>query len=201
VRWLLASLASAGLLLGATTGAAQQRPARSGFWLELGGGVGSIRVACSGCEDITRASGSSGYARIGGLLTRKVLLGIESFGFSNEAFAFSDQDESLIAELANVAAIVVWFPWDNRIFLKGGLGLASGRFTVQPTEGEEQEIDGVGVGLTFGMGYDLPLRKWLSLTLSGSAVVAAIGDLVLPTQRVEDVIPTMYQLTLGFTVR
>jgi hypothetical protein len=128
-------------------------------------------------------------------------LGATGGAAQNDAFAFSDQDDSLVAELANLAAIVVWFPWESRIFLKGGLGLASGRFTVQPIEGEEQEIDGVGVGLTFGMGYDLPLRKWLSLTLSGSAVVTAIGDLVLPTQRVEDVIPTMYQLTLGLTLR
>jgi hypothetical protein len=44
---------------------------------------------------------------------------------------------------------------------------------------------------------------WRSLALTASAGVwvTAIGDVVLPTTTVDDVIATMYNLSIGLTIR
>lgn len=198
-------LLAAAMLLALPAPVAAQDQSRRGFWLEAGGGLASIRVSCSGCTDITRARGTAGYLRLGGVLTRKVALGIESFTYLNEAFGFTEDDDPLVAETATLGAVVLWYPGGSRFFLKGGLGLADGEFTVRAitTQGAEEDevIEGTGVGISFGLGYDLPIRRWLSLSANAAAYITAIGDLLLPDGRVEDVIPTMYQLSVGITIR
>ena len=69
-------------------GAAAQRPHRTGLWFELGGGPAAVRVACAGCADVSFEGGSGGYLRLGGVLSDRVLLGVEAFGFDDEAFGF-----------------------------------------------------------------------------------------------------------------
>ena len=187
--------------VGAVETVAAQRPHRSGLWFEAGWGPSSIRVACTGCEDVTRAAGSGASFRLGGTISDKVLIGVEVFSFLDESFGIGEDDESLIAEHSNVGGVVLWWPWKGGFFLKGGVGVANGRFTVDPETEAEQVISGTGVGLTFGVGLDLPVTRWLAFTFNGAAYVTAIGDLVLPNARVDDVIPSMYALTLGFTIR
>ena len=196
VIWLVSTLLAA-----LTIRAAAQEPHRSGFWLETGSGPGAVRIACSGCPDVTTAGGSSGYLRLGGVLSPKVLLGVETFGFTNQHFAFAGQPGSVIAEDASLGAVVLWYPWRGGVFLKGGLGLARGTFTVAPDSGPVLHTTGTGVGLTLGLGFDLRLSRRFALTLNSADCITAIGDVVLPGTRVDDVIATMYQLTLGFTIR
>ena len=196
LRWLVPALAA--LLSGR---APAQEPHRSGFWLETGSGPGAVRIGCSGCPDITTAGGSSGYLRLGGVLSPKVLLGVETFGFTNQHFAFAGQAASVIAEDASLGAVVLWYPWRGGVFLKGGLGLARGTFTVTPDSSPVLHATGTGVGLTLGAGFDLRLSRRFALTLNAADCITAIGDVVLPGTRVDDVIATMYQLTLGLTVR
>jgi hypothetical protein len=196
--WLLA-YGTAGVLTAGTVHA--QRPHRSGLWFEGGAGIASIRVACTGCEDLTRAAGSGVAFRIGGVISNRVLFGLETFSFVDENFGLGDDDESIVAATSNLGGIALWYPWRGGFFLKGGIGLARGEFTVDPRTEAEQVIRGTGVGLTFGVGFDLPVKRWLAISLNAGAYVTAIGDLVLPTVRVDDVIPSMYALTLGFTLR
>lgn len=202
MKRLLPCIALAAVATVGTVGTvAAQRPHRSGLWFEAGWGPASIRVACTGCEDVTRAAGSGAVFRLGGVISDKVLFGIEAFSFIDESFGIGDEDESLVAENSNLGGVVLWWPWKGGFFLKGGVGIANGRFTVDPETETEQVISGTGVGLTFGVGLDLPVKRWLAFTLNGGAYVTAIGDLVLPNARVDDVIPSMYALTIGFTIR
>lgn len=184
-----------------TAEAAAQRPHRSGLWVEFGSGPAHARVGCSGCEDVTRGSGSAGYLRIGGVLSDRVLLGVESFSLIDHAFGFAADDRSIVAENASVAAIVVWYPWRSGFFFKGGVGLAGGEFTVEPDSEAPIVSEGVGVGLTFGMGLDVPISRRFALTGSAGTWITAIGDVVLPTAIVDDVIATLYAVTIGFTIR
>ena len=182
-------------------GAAAQRPHRTGLWFELGGGPAAVRVACAGCADVSFEAGSGGYLRLGGVLSDRVLLGVEAFGFDDETFGFTAGDTAFVAETGTVAAVVLWFPWRSGAFLKGGVGLAEGSFTTTPTTGTPVIAEGVGVGLTFGLGWDVAISRKFAITANAAAFIAAIGDLVLPSGTVDDVIATMYVVSIGFTVR
>jgi len=189
------------LLLGAAPLAAQ-RPHRGGFWFELGGGPATARVACAGCSEVTTATGSSGYLRLGGTVSNGVLLGLELASFSDKSFGFrSDPDRKVKAETASLGVLALWYPWRGGFFLKGGVGLAGGDFTVTPDSGKQRTVNGNGVGMTFGVGYDLKLSRRFALTATGGANIAAIGDLVLPTVTIDDAIASTYHLTIGLTVR
>ena len=186
--------------LGAGTAAAQ-RPHRSGWWIELGSGPAAARVACGGCEDVTVVPGAGGLLRTGGTISDRVLIGVESFGFSHEALSLGGSDTTTDAATATLTLDVLWFPWRAPIFLKGGVGMADGEFTVRDTAGVIQKAEGAGIGLTFGLGADLPLSRRLALTLNAAAFITGIGDVVLLGTRVDDVIATMYHVGLGVTWR
>ena len=178
-----------------------QNPHRQGLWFELGTGPSAIRMNCTGCENVTRATGSGAMLRIGGTLSSKVLLGLETFGFTDESFGlFSEEDESR-ADLGSLSAVVLWYPWRSHFFIKSGVGLAEGMFTVQPASSDSVVAEGVGVGLTFGLGFDVPISRKIAITANAATFFTAIGDIVLPAQRVEDVIPTTYMISVGLTVR
>src|SRR5262249_4705850 len=145
-----------------------QRWHRSGFWFEDGEGPASIRVGCSGCPDVTRRAGTAGYLRIGSALSDRIAIGLETFSLLNELLGFGSGADSLKAENSSVSGIVLWYPWRPRFFIKSGLGLAVGEFSV-PADSSQAVVDGVGVSLTFGIGADVPI--WRSLAFTGNAGV------------------------------
>ena len=184
------------------TGAAAQRPHRAGLWLETGGGFGYVRIASSGSTFVTSAPGSASYLRVGGLLSDKVLLGVENFGFVDNMAGFFHGDTSSLAETWSVAVIVLWYPWRSGVFAKGGVGAAQGAFTVTPVGGGGPvTARGTGVTLTFGLGYDKTVSRKLAITGCLCADIAGIGDVVLPTTRIDDMIASIYHLTIGLTIR
>jgi hypothetical protein len=184
-----------------TTPLAAQRPHRTGLWAELCNGPAIVRIASSASAEVTTKWGLGSCLRVGGALSNKVLLGVETFGFLDKTFGFAKQDTSVVAETGTVALTVLWFPWRSGFFLKGGVGTGQGTFTVLASPGQPVTADGVGVGLTYGLGFDLPISRKFALTVNAAAVITAIGDLVLPTTRVDDVIATMYHAALGITIR
>src|SRR2546426_12182316 len=66
----------AALALGRDLAAEQQRQARDGFWFGAALGSGWARVSCQICQGNNR-SGLSGTLRLGGGVSRKVLIGAE----------------------------------------------------------------------------------------------------------------------------
>jgi hypothetical protein len=181
--------------------AAAQQPHRSGFWLELGSGPGAVRIGCGDCATVTLASGTTGMLRLGGVLSDKVLFGVEAFGFTDERFGLAANDTSVTADNSSLGAVVLWYPWRGGVFLKGGVGLAGGQFTVKADTGQGAVNEGTGVGLTFGFGFDLPVSRRFALTANAAAFITAIGDVQVHGVPVDDVIPTMYQLSVGLTLR
>lgn len=192
-------------LVGGTAAAQDEprppRPHRTRFWLDFGFGDGAVRIACAGCDDVTLSTGSTGYIRVGGQISDRVYLGVESFGFGNETFGFEPSDTSIVAETSALTLDVLWFPWRSHVFLKGGVGAASGKFTVTDSLGTKTTAKDTGIGLTFGVGWDIPVSRKIAITLNGAAFITGIGDVVLPTTTVEDVIATMYHFTFGLTFR
>lgn len=72
--------------------------------------------------------------------------------------------------------------------MKSGIGLAVGEFIIDATGDEPILSDGLGVGMTIGAGFDVPVWRSLAPTTNAGVAVTAIGDVVLPTTTVDDVI-------------
>jgi hypothetical protein len=176
------------------------RPHRSGLWGEIGAGPGRIRIGCSGCTDVVAASAPASYLRIGGTVSDHVVIGLEVFSLLDRAFGFSSGDTTTTAATATATIVVLWFPTRRGFFVKGGAGLAGGQFTIPGTAGADTSTGG-GIGMTFGFGWDFALSRRFAITTNFAAYVTAVGDVVLPGQRVDDVIATMYQAGIGFTFR
>ncbi len=204
--WARALIPAATLVVVGVAGEARAqtegpRPSRSGVWAENGAGPGAIRVGCSSCADVTKTSGSASYLRAGVALSPTVLGGLEVFAFADRLFAFDpDDNETVEAENASIAAIVMWYPV-RRFFLKGGVGLARGTYRFESNGGEIVKATGKGSGMTFGVGLDFPVHRWVAITANAGAYVSAIGDVVLPRRVVDDVIATMYHATIAITLR
>lgn len=177
---------------------------RMGLWGELGSGPGYVRVACSDCLDVIGASGTTSYFRIGGVLSKNVLIGFEVFSLLDQAFGFGASDTSTVAETGTAAIVLLWYPGKTGVFLKGGVGAAFGQFTVpsdSATVGTDTASTGGGIGLTFGLGWDVPISRKFAITANAAAFITALGDVVLPGHNVDDVIATNYQLSIGFVIR
>jgi hypothetical protein len=181
---------------------AAQHPRRSGLWLEVGAGGGNIHLGCSTCLEPTVTYGRSAYVRFGGGISRQVLWGIERFGLLDERFTAGEGDEPLTIENSTISPIVIWYPWKGGLFFKGGLGLTN---TAVTTRGIDDAppivVSGTGTGLSFGMGLDVPLHKWLSVTANFGVYYSAVGDVPITGAIVDDVITTVYQANFAITVR
>lgn len=146
------------------------------------------------------AGGLTSYVRIGGTVSDRVVIGFELFSLLDQGFGFSPGDTTSTAETATAAVVVLWFPSRRGFFFKGGAGIASGQFTIPGTAGADTS-HGEGIGLTFGFGWDFPVSRKFAITTNFAAYVTAVGDVILPGQRVDDVIATMYQAGISFTFR
>lgn len=179
------------LILAPALSAAQGSPAHEhrGFWIGFGLGGG---VNYSDGLDGERLNGGSGYLRMGGTPSQRVLLGFEGH------FWGRDQDGATIARGNGTFAMMFYPSAQGGGFLKGGIGWASishertsGNSTTTTTEG--------GIGLTVGAGWDVQLGRNLYLTPNVDALFQwfdAKTDPVLGT------IPgnnTLLLFTLGLT--
>ena len=200
------TLAATSVLVLLASGVAAQeprraRPHRSGLWGEFGGGAGHVRVACSGCTDIETSNGVTSHFRIGGTVSDHVLIGFETFSLLDQPFGFAKADTGTSAETGTLAIIVMWFPGKRGLFFKGGVGAAVGEFMLKSSPTQADTSEGGGMGLTFGMGWDWPISRKFAITANVGAYITALGDIVLPGLRVDDVIATMYDVSIGFTFR
>jgi hypothetical protein len=195
------ALAGLLLLLPLATPALAQRPHRSGFWVEGGGGPTSVRVGCANCSSVVRHPGASSYLRLGLAVSDGVLLGLENLDLIEGNFGFSGHGSATRAELSTLHVVTLWYPWRAGLFIKGGVGISGGAFTFRPDSGQKRTARDTGVGLTFGLGYDLGLTRGLGLTASAAAAISPIGDVELPNGVADDVIATVYYISLGLTVR
>jgi hypothetical protein len=195
----VAALAIAAPLLAGP--ACAQRRHRSGLWAEVASGPGFVRVVCTGCEEIAMAAGPGGFLRAGGTITQRAFLGLETFGFSDETFGFDPGDTSVVASTGTLAVVLLWFPWRSGVFFKGGVGAAGGDFIVTSTPTQADTAAGWGIAMTLGVGFDMPISRKFAITANAAAFIAAMGDVVLPTRTVDDVIATIYHAGIGITWR
>jgi len=169
VRIGLWTLVAVAVLPTGTALAATQE--REGFWIGFGFGYGSARVSCDDCVANGREGGLAGFLKVGGTLNRKVLLGTEvSFWTKTQAV------DTL--NFGNATFTVTFYPWTSSgFFVKGGAGLSLVNTDVVEG-GDLITLDlGDGFGAIAGVGYDLRIRRNLSITPVCNFYMGWPGDL------------------------
>src|SRR5437879_11781403 len=135
-----------GLALGRELAAQQQRQARDGFWFGAGLGSGWARVSCQICQGNNR-SGLSGTLRLGGGVSRKVLIGAEVAAWWATIETGTD---TVHQSLAAFGAAAYWYPSNRRpLSLKLGIGLVTHR-----ADDGTDVITSSAIGPQFGVGYE-----------------------------------------------
>ncbi len=195
-----AAMLGALALLGAAAAPAQTT--RKHFWAENGAGTGGLWVGCAGCDAPIVAYGESSYVRAGGAFSPRVLWGVEVFTLLNKTFEMAEGGRPLQVENVSLAPVVLWFPWENGVFFKGGVGVSRGEVRLPGADaGTSVLASGTGSGMTFGAGFDVPVFSWLALTINVGAYFGAIGDLAVGDTYVDDVITTTYNANFALTLR
>ena len=198
----------AGILLAVLVAAlavpvAAQRPMRSGLWAEFGRGGGNVHLGCATCAEPTVTYGRSGYLRVGGSLTPRILWGGELFTLFDREFGSAEDGTALTLDISALSSVVLWYPWRGGLFFKGGLGLAHTELVAPVSEGTPEQIitTGTGSNLSFGIGLDVPLSRRFSVTANFGMFYSAIGDVALLESVVDDIITTVYQANFAITIR
>jgi hypothetical protein len=150
---------------------------------------------------VTSAYGSADYLRFGGAVGSRVLLGVEIFALNSSDLVLGPGVVPVEAENGSIVPVVIWYVGGSGFFLKGGAGLARGTFTVRSDSGEPVTTERTASALTYGVGFDLGVVRWLGLTASLGSNVMAIGDLVVNGAVVDDVIATVYEASIGIVFR
>lgn len=141
---------------------AQHPQTRSGFWFNGGLGYGSL--GCDGCDG--REGGLSGGISLGGTLSQKVLIGVGTSGWTKEEFGSRLTVGTLDARIRFYTSSTGGF------FLTGGVGIGSIHASVSGLGSATEN----GVGLLFGLGYDIRIGNNVSLTPYWNGYAVRSGD-------------------------
>ena len=124
---------------------------RQGFWIGFGLGWGSLSYSCTGCSGSEGAL--SGYLKMGGTLSPKLLIGGETNGWTKN-------ESGVTITAGNLSGTVYFYPAPaSGFFVRGGLGVASLSASSGGTSASQS-----GFGATFGLGYDVRVGRNLSIT-------------------------------------
>jgi hypothetical protein len=140
----------------------------------IGVGLSTVKVNYEGAEDTPHHEAAGVSASFGWRLTPSVLMGV---GVS----ADSETQDGRRATTTGVEGFVRWYPGTSPVFLRFGFGMAGARIRIT-TAGAEDLTVRRGVGLNFGIGYDVRLMRHLSLTPEAYWRMLAVGD--VPVQGV-----------------
>ena len=191
------TLALALTVLCAGSLAAQKKPdpganpnPRQGFWIGFGLGAGSVGADCANCDN-SRTTGFSGMLRLGGTLSRHLLLGGETNGWIHSE---SGVDESM----GFGSVVLLWYPSaTGPFYLKFGLGGMN-----YVAKGGGNKLTATAGAGSFGAGYELRLRPNMSLNLFVNALASAAASFKLngvSAPSGEDIKLNLVQLGLGLT--
>jgi len=173
------------VLVGTTAVQAQHPQTRQGFWIGFGLGFGSLGLSCNGCSSINRESGVSGFLKMGGTVSDKLLLGGESNGWTKDIGGTR-------VTAGNLSFTAYYYPAPaSGLFLRGGLGFASYQ--------EQGESGAVGFGLTFGAGYDIRVGTNMSITPVANFSWGNVGDAHSGGGVIPGTKENVFQVGLGVT--
>lgn len=143
--------------LAASSGRAQaqasHRYERKGFWFSGGLGYGSAGVGCTGCFGLTREDGVSGFLALGGTVSRHLLLGFESNGWTKS------EGGATVSLGTGALSARIYPSVKDGLFVRVGAGLAGE--TVSASGSSDTHT---GFGMSGGLGYDIPVGRKVAIT-------------------------------------
>lgn len=138
--------------------------ARKGFWGGLGLGYGSMGISCSFCGT-DREGGLSGNLRLGGTLSPRLRLGVETNGFTKTVNGI----DVMVGQLGVVGN---YYPSaTGNLYVRASVGLSR----IVLDDGVD-EITAMGPGFGLGAGYDFFIGRSLSLSPYFNYLVALSGN-------------------------
>jgi len=171
-RWIAASLSLVSCLASASAASAGHPQERHGFWINLGGGVGSAQISCDDCPS-DRETAVVGHVALGGTLNEHLLVGADINLWSKE-------QDGVTVNLYNALATLTIYPKaSSGFFLKAGAGLS---FADNDVRAESTTITldfGNGLGLVAGAGYDVRVWRNVSITPAVSFWYGRHGDVLV----------------------
>lgn len=173
--------------------AAAQVPWRGGLWADAGMGYGRLRLTCTTCAGIAAAGGVEYTVSVGGAPSHNVLLGVQGQVWSRSGGSPRQTVRSL-------TAIVQWYPWTTAgFFVRAGTGLVRGPVT--PADTTPASVQGTGITLDMGAGYDFVVTRHLGLAVQAAWHIAALGDLTVNGQTADDVIAYVGRIGVAVVLR
>jgi opacity protein-like surface antigen len=179
-----------GLLTVATVSAAPDAWAfrdhtRTGWLVGIGYGGGAGQYTTGAGESIDTERGAAPQIRLGRTVARHWMLGANYEGWFHELGDVNEKQRYSLQNLALAATCYPGNPGDatGGLFLRGGAGLAWGRYAVVPLE----EVDGVltqmhgentdetGLGFVLGVGYEFRVVEHCAVGLGASVNYVTIG--------------------------
>lgn len=139
------------------------RARRNGFWFSAGIGAGAESFdARDGLGWSDGKGGGSGYVKLGGTVSRSLLLGAEG-----QVWAASYSGQNFDRSLGSLMGIAQLYPSPTGGFwLRGGLGFAHDNLRTYTSSGIIVDRDLNGTAYAFGLGYDFPVNRHVSITPS-----------------------------------
>jgi len=185
------------LIVAAAGPAAAQAPAPGssrpqGVWGAVGVGLATLKVNYEGAEDTPHREAASIGGGIGWTLTPSVLMGV---GVSADSAVVDDRRQTT----TGIEGFVRWYPGAPPVFLRFGFGMASARVKIL-TPGEESLTVRRGVGLNFGLGWDIRLSRHFSLTPEAYWRLMAIGDVPIQGVNYRNVSMNNWFIGAGLTI-
>jgi hypothetical protein len=190
-------LGMAALLLGAlaTGPAVAQTAARRSLWMDVGLGVGYLRLTCASCPGVA-ANGAALTVTVGGGLTQNVLLGVQGQQWQSTTKGAQHR------QVRSILAIVQWYPWRAmRFYIRGGTGIVQGTVAPKAAGAQLGTARGTGVALGFGVGYDLALGPHFGVAVQAGEQIAGLGDLPVGGVVANDVIAYVTRIGVALVWR
>jgi hypothetical protein len=170
-------------------------PRRGGLWVDAGAGYGRLRLTCATCARVAAAGGTEVTVTIGGAPSANVLLGLQAQTWSRAGPGPTQRVRSL-------AAVAQWYPWPAAgWFVRAGTGIVQGPVTPRTDSTPPTTVQGTGVGLDLGVGFDFPVSEHFGLTVQAATHIAALGDLLVGGQAANDVIAYVTRLGIAVVMR
>ena len=152
------------------------QPVRDG--LAVGFGLGGASVSWTWPDGERRAERSgSGSLRVAWALDQDLLIGIESWGWSQD-YKIGSTPEDIPAEatLWAVTAAATYFPGTTGFYVRGGLGLGGGRAEIGAPTVEKSTA--TGMSILGAMGYEFGLTPHMALGGAIDAVYIGMDAVV-----------------------
>jgi hypothetical protein len=159
-EWLGLMLVAASGLVVWTAPARAQKPEdgskggahREGFWIGVGLGWGNAGISCSGCSNNDRYSSQAVTLRMGGTMSRHLLLG-------GEINAWGRSRSGITETVGDMDGALYFYPSaTGGLYFKGGVGIVVYDANSSPS------VTTNGLGVDVGAGIDLYLGRSFSLT-------------------------------------